>query len=434
MAAQYYLNEQLLLADFRRRIGRAASTIAWITMGAILLATLLHGDHGEAISHTAIWALLGVASVANLFSYCPLWRRAVQRATNGWPFYVWTGALLVFDSALVYLLREANAEGYLLYLPVVLFATMTLSVWAQALTILLALASYLTIQSTANAGMTAEETALRCATFLAIGLMGGYLAREQRGEIARRAQGQAELALVYQDLQRKEIQRGELLARVINAQEEERKRIARDLHDGPVHSISMVSLRLGGLAEQKSAGLRWMRESVKEVRATMLTALEELRRIIYDLRPSSLDDLGLGPALRAYGKSHLEANGIRFVWQAGGLPQHLAPPVQTALFRIVQEGINNIARHAKAHTARVSLTCVDGHIVVEIEDDGVGFSPQEALDRGGVGLLGMQERATLLGGNFRVESRPGQGARLRVQAPIARLEVDHEQAPHPPGR
>jgi signal transduction histidine kinase len=202
-----------------------------------------------------------------------------------------------------------------------------------------------------------------------------------------------------------------LLKHVISVQEDERRRIARELHDQTLQQLTALSMQLDG-----------------RPREIAHAAIDDLHRLIRDLRPSMLDDLGLLPAIRSYAESHLGSRGIEVHCE---FPDNLpAMPAEatTALYRVAQEAIANIARHAHAETVLVACTAGDDGIVLEVEDDGAGFEPA-ALTRPrasgeGLGLLGMRERLALLGGTLTVESEPGRGTRVVASMPLARVVTE----------
>ncbi len=229
-----------------------------------------------------------------------------------------------------------------------------------------------------------------------------------------------ENARLYAELQRKERLRGELLRKVISAQEEERKRIARDLHDDTSQALTALlyavdeALELGDPAE--------IRHTLEGMRGVAQRTLDGVHKLIFDLRPSILDHLGLAPALRWYAQSRLEPAGVRWQIEDSEVPRRLPAEVETALFRVVQEAINNVVRHALARNVRIAFAMPPGSLRLDIEDDGVGFdmvSVTLSPDSGrGLGLLGMQERVDLLGGQFQLDSAPGFGTRIHITVPL----------------
>ncbi|MDE3113099.1 MAG: sensor histidine kinase [Chloroflexota bacterium] len=401
--------EQELVARFRLRMARAASTIALIVVTVIALYVILQPVQYEPAPRPVLWALLAAAAIVSL---------AIHRRTRSGAepvplsfLYLWTAAVIAFDTAVVYLAGDASSDIYLIYLLVVLFAAATLPTWSAALALAGAVIAYLGILLRLGGDMTDPQIVLRVATFAVVGLLGGYLAREQQREIALRVEHEG--------------RQSDLLARAISAQEGERNRIARELHDGPVQALSAISMQLGLVEEMTPAELAQSRPLVVDGRAALRRTLREVRRITQDLRPSALDDLGLVTAVHDFATRRCDAAGIRLRWEVSGPSRRLAPPVETAVFRILQEGVTNVVRHAHARSARVSIAFVDGHLRAEVEDDGVGFDPDEvvhrARDGGGVGLAGMRERASLLGGTFRVDPAPSGGTHLRAEIPIAHL-------------
>ena len=147
-----------------------------------------------------------------------------------------------------------------------------------------------------------------------------------------------------------------------------------------------------------------------------------MRKLVLDLRPSTLDDLGLAPAVRSYLHANLEAVGIGVDFESNADTADLAPEVRTALFRIIQESVHNITKYAEADNVRVLLRAKDGKITAMVEDDGKGFDIETVyssrIGAHSLGLLGMQERATLLGGTFNIQSRIGGGTRISVEIPL----------------
>ncbi len=232
-----------------------------------------------------------------------------------------------------------------------------------------------------------------------------------------------ENAVLYEEAKQKEKLRGQLLSSVINAQEEERKRIARELHDEYGQTLTGLIMNIESLESMTSPKRAQLKEKLGNAKATVIHALEELRRLTLDLRPSALDDLGLVAASRAYAQTYLEAVGVQVEFENKGLSKRLAPVVETALFRIIQEAINNIAKHAEAHNVRIQLEAKGGKITAIVEDDGRGFDVDKVFSSGGraqsLGLLGIRERAALLGGTFNINSQVGQGTRLTVEIPMA---------------
>lgn len=213
-------------------------------------------------------------------------------------------------------------------------------------------------------------------------------------------------------------------ARVLEAQEEERKRIARELHDETSQALTTVVINLELLERLLPPDSGRIKERLAAVRDLVLMTLEETRRLIHDLRPTILDDLGLVPAIRWYAKSKLESEGIKVAYQmAEECCEEVSPEIRTALFRIAQEAMTNILRHARAKNVRIGLCREGKEVRLCLEDDGLGFDEGELArsdPRGrGMGLFGMKERASLLGGEVKIQSNPGCGARVLVRIPLA---------------
>jgi signal transduction histidine kinase len=214
--------------------------------------------------------------------------------------------------------------------------------------------------------------------------------------------------------------RGKLLRRVIGAQEEERKRIARELHDETCQTITALQLKLEEAGQADSKDLRVERLVDAQGMATRI--IDELHRIIYDLRPSILDDLGLLPAIRWMAQRNLAPLGIQVRFEFEALPERLPNEVEITVFRAVQEAISNVVRHAEAEKVLIEVAAERGILEIDVEDDGRGFDPAEAAGPSesgrGLGILGLRERLELIGGTAKVVSSPGGGTRVSLRVPL----------------
>lgn len=241
-----------------------------------------------------------------------------------------------------------------------------------------------------------------------------------------------ENARLYSEVQEKEKLRGQLLERAIAAQEEERKRIARELHDETGQMLTALAAGLGGVEQTILQDPERAQYQVTELKNITMHAIEGLRQFVADLRPTLLDDLGLVAALRWLVERFKERTNLNIEFQVSGIKARLAPQVETVLFRIAQEGLNNVGRHARATRAIVRLEFLDALARLVVEDDGCGFNVSEVLNaraqRRAWGLLGIQERIELVGGKFRVDSAPGQGTRLVVEIPIGTPVESRQEA------
>jgi signal transduction histidine kinase len=240
----------------------------------------------------------------------------------------------------------------------------------------------------------------------------------------RVAERTRELNAANAELKEREEARGQLLRKVITAQEDERKRIARELHDETTQTLAVLAMGLEAAQDALRAGRS---PRLDEVKAVAVRTLEDVHRIILDLRPSVLDDLGLLSAVRWYADRQLGSRGIAVRCEFGEM-RRLPPEMETALFRICQETMSNVARHAQASAVLVQVGREGGEVVIEIEDDGKGFDPETVAEREGRkhwGLLGIRERAEILGGTARIESAPGQGTRVEVRIPVPAAAPPH---------
>ncbi|MCL4370840.1 MAG: PAS domain S-box protein, partial [Chloroflexi bacterium] len=248
-------------------------------------------------------------------------------------------------------------------------------------------------------------------------------------DITERKAREAETQRLWAELEDKEHLRAELLARAIHVQEDERRRIARELHDETGQAMNAMVFGLKAAETALENDPVKARDVLARLKAAASDNVRELQGIIYDLRPSVLDDLGLIPALRWLAESRLEAAGIRVDWEITGDERRLGPEVETALFRIGQEALSNVLRHAEAHHVWLGLDFSARSITLCVRDDGQGFDPRIMFahrdESGrGLGLLGMRERVELLGGSFSAESTPGEGTTVRAQIPVIEGEAE----------
>ncbi len=249
------------------------------------------------------------------------------------------------------------------------------------------------------------------------GELSQQVAIESRDEVGRLA---VAFNTMTQQLKEKEEDRSHLLEQVISAQEEERKRVARELHDEAGQALTSLMLGLKHL--QETAAGESARAKAAELRAVASDTLELMHDLSLDLRPSSLDDLGLVAALERYANDYARKHGINVDFHPGTVRDRRLPlQHEITVYRIVQEALTNTAKHAAARNVSITLEERNGTAVVVVEDDGCGFDP-EALKlsaaRGRrLGLLGMEERAALLGGRLTIESRPGAGTAVFVEIP-----------------
>ncbi|HSD82421.1 MAG TPA: sensor histidine kinase [Anaerolineae bacterium] len=219
------------------------------------------------------------------------------------------------------------------------------------------------------------------------------------------------------EAQRREALRGELFKQVVSAQEAERQRIARELHDATGQSLTAIGLGLRGISNTLRQDTDKAAENLRQLEGLVARSLDELQRLIADLRPSHLDDLGLPAALRWYAGEVQNRVPLNITVEINGDPHPIDPVANTALFRVTQEALTNVVKHAQAANVCVRLSYLPTKVMLEVEDDGCGFDVLTRARRPAWGLLGMEERATLLGGHVAVQSQPGHGARVEMMIP-----------------
>jgi two-component system sensor histidine kinase UhpB len=240
------------------------------------------------------------------------------------------------------------------------------------------------------------------------------LAPGERVEVDHPAAEVAELSEAFNDmLERLERERRESGRRALAAQENERLRIARELHDQVGQTLTGVALQLETLERDAAPELR---SSLRTLEASARTGVEEVREIVRRLRPEALDDFGLRSALVTLGSRLAEQSGIRVIpTLAGDLPK-LAADDELVIYRVAQESLTNVVRHARARSAQLSLQAEDGAVVLRVRDDGRGIDA--AGLRSGNGVRGMRERALLVGGELDVVRARPHGTEVRLRLPV----------------
>lgn len=210
---------------------------------------------------------------------------------------------------------------------------------------------------------------------------------------------------------------------IIKAQEEERLRIARDIHDGPAQSLANMVMQAEycqKLLDLRPHEVSWELETLKNIARSNL---ESIRKIIFSLRPMDLDDLGLVPAVKRFLNEFNKGNNLAVEFRFYGREQRYKSVVEVAVFRIIQEAVNNAVKHAKASTLEIVLETQASRIAAIIRDDGVGFGCEDEAKENSFGIKGMRERATLLNGEVKINSIPGKGTEVIVKIPVQEEEL-----------
>jgi len=241
-----------------------------------------------------------------------------------------------------------------------------------------------------------------------IGVTMGYL----KGDLQ-------EISLQLEDLQQKQL----LGLRIIRAQEEERQRVAREIHDGPAQSMSNVVLKAEICERLVDVDIEKVKEELRNLKRIVRESLQDVRKIIYNLRPMSLDDLGIIPTLQRYISNFQDDTGILVSFKHKGVYVDSKPVISLTIFRIVQEALSNVNKHARAQNVVINIEFLTDEIKLYIYDDGVGFNVDDLKVKdddinSGFGLVSMKERIELLGGDFKIHSEKGKGTRINILIPL----------------
>ncbi len=256
-----------------------------------------------------------------------------------------------------------------------------------------------------------------------VGHLVGWRGRRARlvviNDITERLRTQQALERVNRELELSHERLRALSRRLLEVQEEERGRLARDLHDDIGQVLTALKIQLESL---QRVGDQALRVRIAEGVETVQHTLERVRQLSLSLRPPQLDDLGLAAALRSHLDRQAGVAGLAPHFDADEAPQDIEPDTETACFRVAQEAINNVLRHARAHNLWVRLFVAGGRLALSVRDDGRGFDldgvRQRAASGASLGLVGMEERIALAGGSFELRAAPGQGTVLLATFPL----------------
>jgi len=216
----------------------------------------------------------------------------------------------------------------------------------------------------------------------------------------------------------------QLSRQILSAQEEERREISRELHDVIAQTLTGINVRLAALKKEAATNTKGLDRNIARTQRLVEKSVDIVHRFARELRPAVLDDLGLIPALHSFMKSFTTRTGVRTHLKAFAGIEELETARRTVLFRVAQEALTNVARHAKASRVEVSLQKQPDGICMKIKDDGKSFQVERTLHANGgkrLGLLGMRERLEMVGGKFGVESAPGQGTTITAQIPFGKI-------------
>ena len=218
----------------------------------------------------------------------------------------------------------------------------------------------------------------------------------------------------------------QLSRQILSAQEEERREISRELHDVIAQTLTGINVRLAALSKEAATNTKGLDRNIARTQRLVEKSVDIVHRFARELRPAVLDDLGLIPALHSFMKNFTTRTGVRTQLTAFAGVEEMETARRTVLFRVAQEALTNVARHAKASRVKVSLQKMADGVCMKIEDDGKSFQVERTLHANGgkrLGLLGMRERLEMVGGKFGVESAPGQGTTITAQIPFNKLRA-----------
>ncbi|NLP41996.1 MAG: histidine kinase [Veillonellaceae bacterium] len=236
-----------------------------------------------------------------------------------------------------------------------------------------------------------------------IGVVLGYLGSEMGGVVTK-----------IESLQQSQL----FGVKIIKAQEEERRRVAREIHDGPAQAMANVVFRAEVCERLVDIDIERCKNELRDLREQVRGCLKETRKIIFDLRPMTLDDLGLVPTVKRFLDTMKDRTGLSADIKVHGEEKRLDSYLEIGLFRIIQEALKNVEKHAAANTVRVIIEFTPSFILAAVEDNGRGFDSADSVGTESFGILGMRERMNLLHGEIKIKSRKGKGTRVRIKVPL----------------
>lgn len=211
-----------------------------------------------------------------------------------------------------------------------------------------------------------------------------------------------------------------LAGKLLSVQEEERRRLARELHDDLTQRLAVLAIDAGKLEQQLESSPKPLQDKIRQMKEQMVKLSTDVHDISRQLHPAILDDLGLVDAIKSECASFSKRGGISIKYEPVNIPEAIPKDIAMCVYRIMQEGLRNIAKHANIKEAEVLLTSTDDGIRLHIKDSGIGFDLANVRGKGGVGLASMEERVRLIQGKLSIQSKPGQGTEIELRAPISR--------------
>lgn len=365
-----------------------------------MLGSALVKIKGKTLKSPHFWVIF-VITLFLIFIY-QAWPWRTWKFEEGlWPWFSWLHVL--YNLAIAELIN--HIVGILFLVPII-YAAIVFSWQGALVTFLLALIGVLPIMldiwSTSSLITNMVLLLLPLFVTLVVTFELSWRRRERKNFAEREAERQ-----VY-------------VSKILESQENERLRIAQEIHDDTIQTLLVIANAAQNLIPIDEDGLGGVKKKAEWIRDATLQAIEDLRRTSLDLRPSVLDDLGLVPALRWLVSNMNEESGINTRIIVKGTKRKLLPQAEVTIFRVVQEALNNIKRHSNAKKAVVTLEFDVDSLKITIKDDGKGFRPPQKFDRlavkGKLGLIGMRQRIDLLGGKFQIRSRLGGGTTLLFEA------------------
>lgn len=401
---------------YKKSLLYVAAFIGWMTIITLLINSFLQTSQ-PILNRVITWIFLAVAIGSNSIIYTGFFIKLISSKWSDWVFFNWSIVLVIFSTILI-LLTDLPIHGfYLIYFPLLLFTTVILKRMHRIFVLILALASYSVVFFFINHKIFSVEFIFHTVALVLIWFLGSYLSSLQVNLTEKYLNELENNKNLNVELVKQNEEKRGLLKQILSTQEDERRRISRELHDNITQYLNTIVLKL----ESLGPGLTDMnKKDIDEIKNISKMSLIGLREAIYDLRPTILDDLGLSSAISWYLREKFKGTSVKFSMHLDSSQRRYKQDFETNVFRIVQEAATNTLRHANASVVSVEIREENGFFILKFIDDGIGRKEYDDTHRGlsHFGIIGMRERAQILGGEIEFSNLKPKGFEVLLKVPI----------------
>ncbi|MCL5987120.1 MAG: sensor histidine kinase [Actinobacteria bacterium] len=401
---------------YKKSLLYVAAFIGWVTIITLLINSFIQTDQ-PILNRVITWIFLAIAIVSNSIIYTRFFIKLISSRWSDWVFFNWSVVLVIFSTVLILLTGLPIHGFYLIYFPLLLFTTVILKRMHRIFVLILALASYSVVFFFINHKILSVEFIFHTVALVSIWFLGSYLSSLQISLTEKYLNELENNKNLNVELVKQNEEKKGLLKQILSTQEDERRRISRELHDNVTQYLNTIVLKL----ESLGPGLTDMnKKEIDEIKNISKMSLIGLREAIYDLRPTILDDLGLSSAISWYLREKFKGTSIKFSMHLDSSQRRYKQDFETNVFRIVQEAATNTLKHANALVVSVEIREENGFFILQFIDDGIGREEYGDAQRGlsHFGIMGMRERAQILGGEIEFSNLKPKGFEVLLKVPI----------------